>query len=73
MARAEKRSTRPFTGRLDTRSLDALQRLADADQRSVTFVIQQAVDEYLAHRKGKAARAPKSATAAPDDDANPFK
>ncbi|MGA8036730.1 MAG: hypothetical protein WB985_12245 [Candidatus Acidiferrales bacterium] len=74
MARAEKEETRPFTGRFTTRSLDALQRIADAEDHSVRWLIQRAIDAYIAARSKPARRKTANATepavpAALDDDA----
>lgn len=53
----EPRATRSFTARLAEDSLDACQQLADADDRSLAYILQKAIDEYVeAHppkRKGK--------------------
>jgi predicted transcriptional regulator len=71
MARDGKRTTRAFNGRLEEGSLDTLQRMADADKRSLTFMVQEAIDEFIARRKGKASRASKT-TAPGETAARPF-
>jgi hypothetical protein len=78
MARAEREETRPFTGRFTTRSLDALQRIADEDDQSVRWLVQRAIDAYIAarakppRRKTANATEPAAPAAATPDDDSPF-
>jgi predicted transcriptional regulator len=60
----EARPTRPFSGRIAKDAIDSLQQLADADDRSLAYMVQKSIDEFIA-RNGKKAKKPATAAAAP--------
>jgi predicted transcriptional regulator len=49
----ETKATKSFTARLTVDTLEVLQRLANEDDRSLAYMIQKAVDEFVEHHGGK--------------------
>jgi predicted transcriptional regulator len=53
MAKKSAKPTKSVTVRLTTDVVDACQRIADADERSLTFVVQKALEAYVASHNVK--------------------